>query len=349
MVERHKATNPIDIVSLGVVALNEQDALPGLLQDITSQDFPHERMQIVLVDGGSCDATRHIMQQFKNEHSGHAGCFHSVLVLANPRKIQAAGWNVVIDNACGDCVIRVDAHSGIAPDFVSKNVEVLDSGEWVCGGFRPTVIEEGTHTPWMDTLHLSEEAAFGSSVAAYRREGEAGYVDSVFHGAYRREVLAEVGHFDERLLRTEDNDFHFRIRQLGYQIRFDPAIRSEQHMRGSLKKMLKQKYGNGFWVGRTVYVQPGCLALHHFIPLVFILGIVLLTVIGLVATWMPFMVCGVLYALVCVLLAVRATAQSGHMDVTRLALPFVFMGIHISYGIGTVVGLIAGIVRPLKK
>ena len=345
MTERSRATHPIDVVSVGVVALNEEQALPGLLHDILQQDFPHDRMQIVLVDGGSSDNTRLIMEQFKKEHSCDKGCFRSVLVLDNPRKIQAAGWNIVIDNASGDAVIRVDAHSGIAPDFVSQNVNVLNTGEWVCGGFRPTVIEEGTHTPWMDTLHLSEEAAFGSSVAAYRREGEAGYVDSVFHGAYRREVLAEVGHFDERLLRTEDNDFHFRIRQLGYQIRFDPAIRSEQHMRGSLKKMLKQKYGNGFWVGRTVYVQPGCLALHHFIPLVFICGIVLLSLIGVCISWMPFIVCGSLYTLVCVLLAVRATAQSGHMDVTRLVLPFIFMAIHVSYGVGTVAGLMVGLIR----
>ena len=91
---------------------------------------------------------------------------------------------------------------------------------------------------------------FGSSIASYRREGKKSYVKSVFHGAYRRKVFEDVGGFNEALGRTEDNELHYRIRRKGYKICFHPGIHSRQHVRSSLKEMVRQKYSNGYWIGR---------------------------------------------------------------------------------------------------
>ncbi len=71
------------------------------------------------------------------------------------------------------------------------------------------------------------------------------YVSSAFHAMFRREVIERVGLYDERLARTEDNDYFYRVREAGYKIRFDVRIQSKQIARSSLKRMLKQKYGNG--------------------------------------------------------------------------------------------------------
>lgn len=333
----------IRIVSVGVVAYNEARVIDGVLNDLKSQMFQHERIEILLIDSASEDSTKEHMLLFASENDQDAMGFHAVRVLDNPKRIQAAGWNVAIREFGGDALIRVDAHATIAPDFVEKNVAVLNSGECVCGGFRPTVIAPGSETPWSEILHLAEESAFGSSVAAYRREIEARYVNSLFHGAYRRCVLDEVKGFNEELLRTEDNDFHYRIRKAGYQIRLDPSIRSAQFVRSSLKKMLKQKYENGYWVGRTVFVQPECLEIYHFAPLLFVLSIALLMLIGLFATWLPFVICGLLYFALCVLLSLRTVSGSWKKTVRIAVLPLVFFGIHFSYGIGTLVGLLEGL------
>lgn len=339
------STKNIGLVSVGVVALNEAAALSALLEDIVNQDYPHENIEVVLIDSGSSDGTRDIMESFaeKRQELG----FSSIEVLDNPKRIQAAGWNVFFRNAKGDVFIRVDGHAAIARDFVSRNVAVLNAGEDVCGGYRPTIVDKGTQSNWAKTLHIAEEAAFGSSVSDYRRGGEARYVDSLFHGAYRREVIEKVGLFDERLLRTEDNDLHYRIREAGYKIRFDPSIRSAQFARSSLKKMLKQKYGNGYWIGRTLFVQPKCLQKFHFAPFIFVLGIIALASIGAFATWLPFAVCAALYAAATVVLTIRAAIQSSERNWTMVALPFVFFGIHVSYGVGTLVGLIAGAFKKM--
>ena len=363
----------VNIISLGIVAYNEQDSLPGLLQQVRAQDFPHERIEIVLVNSASTDSTRAIMEQFAAENAAGAGSggaavagaagesagaagaagaaagFARVQVLDNPARIQAAGWNVAIQNFTGDALVRVDAHASIPSDFISANVAVLNEGEEVCGGMRPTTIEPGCETPWRQTLYLAEESAFGSSVADYRRECEPRYVDSLFHAAYRRKVLDKVGLFNEQLLRTEDNDFHYRVRQAGYRIKLDPRINSKQFIRSSFSRMLKQKYGNGYWVGRTVFVQPGCLKLYHFAPFVLVVGALLLAAVGAAFTWLPFAVCAALYVLLCCALSVYAVSQSSERNATMIALPVCFAGIHLSYGIGTLFGLIRGLFTKKGK
>lgn len=337
----------IKLITIGVVAYNESSVIEGILDDLRGQTFPHERIEILLIDSASEDDTRAKMSLFAEKNREEGMGFGAVRVLDNPKRIQAAGWNVAIAEFAGDALVRIDAHATIAADFVERIVAVLNSGECVCGGFRPTVVAPGSETPWSKTLHLAEESAFGSSVAAYRRETEARYVNSLFHGAYRRCVIDAVGDFNEKLLRTEDNDFHYRIREAGYQIRLDPSIRSAQYVRSSLFKMLKQKYGNGYWVGRTLFVQPKCLEMYHFAPFAFVLGIVMLAMVGLFYSWIPFVACGAFYALLCILLSIRAIDQSEVRYAQMAALPLVFFSIHAIYGTGTVVGLLRGLL-PLK-
>ena len=226
------------IISVCVVAYNEQKVLPDLLECIKSQDYPHNQMEVVLIDSCSEDNTKKIMEKFREENKD----FVNVQVLDNPRKIQAAGWNVAIKNYKGDAILRVDAHAAIPKEFVRKNAEVLESGEYVSGGVRPNMVDEST--PWKETLLLAEQSMFGSSIAPYRRSEKNTYVKSVFHGAYKREVFDKVGLFNEQLGRTEDNEINYRIRAAGYKICCSPDIVSYQHTRNSLKAMLKQKYGN---------------------------------------------------------------------------------------------------------
>lgn len=340
-----KPLSSVRSVALGVVALNEEAYLPSLLDDIIAQDYDHDSMEVILVDGGSSDSTKQIMQEFAARENG----FSRVCVLDNPKKTQPTGWNIVLNEMESDAVIRVDAHASIASDFVSQNVRVLSTGESVCGGHRSTEVPKALETPWRATLHAAEEAAFGSSAASYRRANESRYVDSVFHGAYRREVIEHVGPFNEELLRTEDNDYHYRVRQAGYKIRFDPAISSVQFMRPSLSKMLAQKYGNGYWIGRTLFVQAGCISPFHLIPLIFVLGIIALALAGLIVSWIPFMLCGMIYFVLCAILSIRATAQSDKANCTMLALPLIFFSIHMSYGLGSLLGILSGLKHALEK
>lgn len=321
------------IVSLAVVAYNEEQILPHLLEDICQQDYPHEKIEILLIDSISTDQTKQIMKDFSVQDHG----FLRVQVLQNPGKVLACGCNVMLENYTGDAVVRIDAHASIPEDFISKNVAVLENGEAACGGPRPNMIDE--NTPWKETLLLAEQSMFGSSIAPYRRQKKKAYVSSVFHGMYRREVYDTVGRYNEVLAGNEDNDMSYRIRKAGYLLCYCPDIVSYQHTRSSLKKLLFQKYRNGTWVGKAMGINPRCFSIFHFIPFGFVLGILLTTVMAVKG--MPLLAYCMWGAyLTLILLFTILGFAKRPFSATNLLLPAIFFLLHISYGIGTVVGLI---------
>lgn len=350
MVSQHdndsSAALPLTRVAVGVVAYNEHDALLCVLDDILAQDYPHELIEVFLIDSASTDDTRSIMTSFaQRQHDAGYG-FASVEVLDNPKRIIPAGWNVALRAfLASPCVsqifLRIDGHARIPHDFISMNVAVQNEGEYVSGGPRPAIAYPDT--PWTRTLLLAEESAFGSSVADYRSSATKEYTKAVFLPAFRRAVIEQVGFYDERLLRTEDNDFCYRIREAGFRIRFDGRIHSAQAARNTLRGMLKQKYGNGYWVGRTALLKPACLQPYHFAPLTLVLGAVITLGVAAAGFWQLFVGCALLYMALCLALALRSIVQAKHFVIPAVALPFLFPAIHISYGAGTFVGLIRGL------
>lgn len=250
-------------VSLCIIAYNEEKTIQALLDEVKAQTYPHERMEIILADSMSTDSTPHIMRRFYEENTD----FCKVVLVKNRAGNQAGGWNTVLRRASKDIIIRVDAHASIPEDFVAKNVRRIEAGEDVVGGQRPCIMKDDT--PWKQTLLLAESSMFGSSIAVFRRSSKKSYVKSVFHPAYRREVFDKVGFFNENLGRTEDNEMSYRIRKAGYRILYDPDIISWQFGRDTLRAMLKQKYGNGYWIGLTSGICPECLSLYYFIPFAF--------------------------------------------------------------------------------
>lgn len=321
------------LVSFCVIAYNEERTLPSLFYDIYEQEYPHEKMEIILVNAMSTDKTRELMEKFAEENKE----FKRVVVLDNEKKIQAAGWNVAIREAQGDIIMRIDAHTKIPREFVSKNVACIASGEDISGGPRPNIAEEDT--PWKHTLLLAESSMFGSSIAVYRRSHHKMYVKSVFHGAYRREVFEKVGLFNENLGRTEDNEMHYRINQAGYRICYNPDVISYQHTRNTWKGMIKQKFGNGYWVGLTVGICPKCFSFYHFVPFCFVMAILTAVFLAIGGVSWPGMLLIAVYGILDILMSVTAVIKekkSWHY----FFLPLIFLSLHVSYGVGTVVGLI---------
>lgn len=320
-------------VSICIIAYNEEKTLPKLLDDVKKQDYPVHNIEVILVDSMSTDKTRVIMKQFAAENTQ----YKQVKVLENPKRILASGWNIAIKNAEEEVIIRVDAHASIPSDFISNNIKCLKKGEAVSGGPRPNVAEESTN--WQNTLLLAESSMFGSSIADYRRGGGGTYVKSLFHGAYRREVFKKVGLFNEQLGRTEDNEMHYRIRAAGYRLCFDSNIKSYQYTRSTLKKMIKQKYGNGYWVALTVKVCPKCLSIYHFVPFLFLIGIVVTSILAILEK--PFLAIAMwsVYAMAAISMSILSVRKQ-HKCIQQIILPFLFLILHLSYGVGSLVGFL---------
>ncbi len=161
-------------------------------------------------------------------------------------------------------------------DFVSRNIMNLEDGENVVGGGRPNITSD--ISSWKLTLLAAEDSLFGRSVALISQTVCTKRIprQPFFHAAYRREVIAKVGGFNENLGRTEDNEFHYRIRKAGYKMCCCPDIVSYQHARNNLKYMVHQKYSNGRWIGTYPIGMSGLSFLFSFCSVSFRNGIAVL-------------------------------------------------------------------------
>ena len=323
-------------VSFMIVAYNEAAFLPALLNDLEAQTYPHEAIEVVLVDSGSTDGTKALMTGFAADSD-----FSACRVLDNPKRIQAAGWNLAIQAATGDVLIRMDAHGRVEGDFVANVAAQMERGESIVGGQRITVFEG--KRPWARMLAHAESSPFGSGVASYRRATPRHYVKTLAHAAYRKAVFDKVGGFNENLVRTEDNELHYRMRQAGYRFCQCPEIVSYLHARSTLRGMLNQKWGNGFWVGATLPICPGCLSLYNFVPAVF--ALVFLSAVGWCVqnlSLFALVFLGLIYGLAAFAAAVREIVREPHWGVKALLLllPPFFLMMHLAYGLGTLLGLI---------
>lgn len=322
------------IVSIGIVALNEEKFINKILDDIYNQTYDRSKIELLLIDGLSTDKTKELMLDFKNKHEND---FFGIVVLDNPKKIQSAGWNLAIKNFKGDSLSRIDAHATISPDFVSNVVKRLNEGENIVGGPRGCIIDPVNQ--WTSTLIQVENSLFGSSINSSRRDtNEKKYVKTMFHATYKREVLESVGLFNENLLRTEDNELHYRMREKGYKFCFCPEINSSQYARMSLKKMLKQKFQNGYWIGKTFKYNYKCLSLFYFVPIAFLLTLLATIVLSFFGIWIPVAVLIGAYLLFAVANTI-ISAISSRVTIYQFLMPVLFLLLHLSYGAGTLIGL----------
>ncbi|MDP4119534.1 MAG: glycosyltransferase family 2 protein [Bacillota bacterium] len=322
------------LISLCVIAKNEENYIGKLLNDILNQTYPHNQIEIILTDNCSSDNTKKKMLDFQAEPHD----FYDIKVLDAPCGNQASSWNIAIENASGDVIIRLDAHARIPKDFTQNNAKNIENGDFVVGGSRPAITDELNRFGRM--LLAAEESLFGSSIATFRRKTQTKTaVSSLFHAAYRREVFEKVGGFNESLGRTEDNEFHYRIRKAGYEIYLCPDIESHQYIRNTFFSMIKQKFGNGMWIGLTLGVCPKCLSYYHFAPFLLILALI----IGVLSAAFGFLIPIFLllfFYLAFDIINTLACFISQKPNILYFFLPFLFPILHLSYGIGTVIGLI---------
>ena len=260
----------------------------------------------------------------------------SVKVLSNPKKWLASGINVALAEATGDAIIRLDAHARIPRDFLARNIEALERGEDIVGG---SVLSAEPKTGWERVMRALDTSRFCGGAAPFRNSGQARYVDTLAYALYRSEVYARVGQYDERLRRTEDNDMHYRMRKAGYRFYFSPSICSYHAARSTLRGQLRQKYGNGYWIGRTMRIQPRCFAPRHLIPALFVLALLGGLALCPMTCW-PLAALLTVYLAADLLFAAKsAWEQANSRLLCLITLPFLFPAVHIVYGAGTLLGL----------
>mgnify|MGYP005754685405 CR=1 FL=1 len=321
------------LISFIVVAYNAEKVIKDCFNSLNEQNYPHKEIEVLLVDSNSTDNTKKIMNEFKKNFEKD---YNRIIILDNPKKTLPCGWNVALKNAKGEAILRVDAHTIYPKDFIMKNVTEIN-GENIVGGKCISITKDDTQ--WEKTLLIAEESIFGCGIADFRRKNEKKYVSTLAFAMYRKKVFDEVGYYNENLARTEDNEMHYRMKKAGYKFLLSPEIVTYRYTRSTLKDMIKQKYGNGKWIGITIKYCPKCFSIYHFVPLCFVLSIIISLILLLFNFNIPILLILGLYGLFNIINLIFIFVKYG-FNIQYLLLPFIFLILHCSYGFGTIVGLI---------
>lgn len=254
-----------------LVVRNEKRYIGRVLESILNQNFPQQHYEIIVVDGQSTDNTPAIIREYQRHYPGRIQYFK------NPRQTLPAGWNIGIKHAQGEYVIRVDGHSDIPCDFLTKTHEVIQrvpDADCVGG-----VIQSEGRGFWGEVNAYVYSHPFGVGNSKFRitKKDWEGYVDTVPYGAYKRHIFSEVGYFDDTLKRNEDLEMHARIRRSGGRFFLSTQIHSTYFVRSTLGTLVRKSFGDGKWTLVAAKRGLGVLRLRHKVPLLaFLTGLLLL-------------------------------------------------------------------------
>jgi glycosyltransferase involved in cell wall biosynthesis len=249
------------LISIVVPLLNEEPYIEGLARSLLELDYPDERYEIIMADGGSTDRTLEVLARINTDGR--------IRVLDNPGRTAPAALNVAIAEAGGEIITRIDAHSRVAPDYLRRVVAVMEeTGESVVGG----PVRMDADTPFRRALVEALYSPVGVGSVPYRTLRERRHVESLQTGSFRREVLERVGSFDESLAVVEDLDMNTRIREAGYRLLLDPSIRFWYFPRPDLRALWKQIFTVGRVKAWILGKHPEIFKLKYVLPSVFVVA-----------------------------------------------------------------------------
>ena len=318
-------------VSILVPIRNEQSYISGCLRSIFCQDYPLDKLEILIAEGDSTDQTLSIIKSLSSEST------IPISIFRNPQEIVPAGLNILLPNANGKIVIRIDGHCVIAPDYVTNCVRhIQEDGVDGVGG--------PMHTKGEDLISqvtaLAMSSKFGVGNSSFRTEtGQTKLADTVPFPAYTHKIIQKVGLYDEELVRNQDDEYNYRIREAGGKILLAEDVKSEYYSRGSLIKLWKQYFQYGYWKVRVLQKHPRQMSLRQFVPLAFVLALILTSLLSFLVSWGRLALLILLVAYFAANLAASIVSASRQGFKKLLLLPLAFAIIHFSYGLGFLVGL----------
>lgn len=302
---------------------NEEEYIEDVLSFFIESE-PKEK-ELFLIDGGSADKTVSIIEDYQKEHS-------NIHVIHNPDKFVPYALNLAIPRCKADIIVRLDAHTKYATDYLSKISETFNEVDAdIVGGPMRAVGK----TPLQKAVAYATSTKFGVGDSNFHDESYRGYSDSVYLGSWKSEIFENVGYFDTRMLRNQDDEFHYRAKSHGYKVYLNPDIRSEYYPRNSFKKLASQYYQYGLFKPLVLRKVRSEVKLRHLIPLLFCLYIISLPLALIHWVW--------LLPLFAYLTLDLIFSFKGRLGITsRFQCLLIYPILHFSYGWGFLRGLLKG-------
>ena len=253
-------------VSIVIPARDETAHLPRALESILAQDY-RGAIEVIVADGSETPEMADIVR----------ARFSDVRIVPNPARHIPGGLNGALGAASHDFVLRCDARCDLPPDYVRKAVATLVRTGAAAAGGRQVPVGD---SPFTRAVALAMILPLGAGDARYRIGGREGPADTVWPGAYRRGALLAAGGFDESLRRNEDYALHWKLRELGHTVWFDPDLHAGYRPRENFPALARQYFANGRWKFRMLRRHPRSLRARQLAPPALLLGLAASAALG---------------------------------------------------------------------
>ncbi len=314
--------------------LNEESHLEASVQSILSQSYP-SGVELILALGPSHDDTNQIAKTLAKKDK-------RIKLLDNPRGLTTVGLNAAIKIAQHDYIVRIDAHSEPAENYLQDGIRILleqDADE--LGG----IMDAKGRSAFQKAVAYAYTSRWGIGGASYHVGGVAGEAESAYLGIFKKSALERVGGYDEAIIRGEDWDLAQRIKKTGGKVWFSPELRVTYWPRGRFGRLVKQFYSTGVWRGDLTRRDIGGASKRYFAPPLVLLGIAAGLV--LLAFGQPL---GILAAASYLLgIALVAVLAKGLSLKSRAALVIALATMHMSWGWGFIGGFIRGAAGTIDR
>ena len=321
----------LPMVSIIAPCRNEAPFIEKAIRTILESNYSAELIELLVVDGMSTDGTREIVGKMAENDE-------RIKLLDNPKKIVPSAMNIGIKASRGEYILRIDCHSTFASDYISKCIDLsLRTGADNVGGYIITL--PGADTRIAKAIMAATSSTFGVGNSTFRLSGPEQEADTVPFGTFQRELFDKIGLYDERLVRNQDIELNSRIHKAGGRIVISPEIKIHYYNRPTHFGLWQQAFNNGLWNPYTVWLTGGGLSLRHFIPMLFVLGLLALCLGAFL--WSP--IKWVLLSYIFLYLSSASFYSIKHALRTKASAILIlwsYIVLHIAYGIGSLWGIV---------
>jgi glycosyltransferase involved in cell wall biosynthesis len=325
----------LPLVSVVVPCRNEEKFIGQCLESIIRQDYPKEKLEVLVVDGMSNDKTRGVVARYVGEHP-------FIKLLDNFEIFTPFALNIGIKKSQGEIIIRMDAHAKYSQDYIVECVKNLQKYNADNVGGSLVVVASKNGSLFSRAIAWALSSVFCAGNAHYKtiHSGSPRFVDTVLGGCYKRELFDRMGLFNEKLPRCQDIDFNMRLTSIGGKILLVPNIFVYYYPRASLKNYFFRDLTSGEWIIYSSKFMRRPLKLRHYLPAICFFGAIGLLVAGFwkLVFWLVLAGLAAVYVFLSLFFSVRIAAKERNWRFVFL-MPLAFASRHLAYGLGSVLGL----------
>jgi glycosyltransferase involved in cell wall biosynthesis len=313
--------------------LNEERRIIGALESLVD-DWVLAEGEVLVMDGGSVDGTRRLVAEFAKRR-GIAGEAASIRVLDNPGRLQAFGLNDGIRAACGEFIVRADAHCLFPPGYVRICVDLLRAKESEGAANVGGVMEPVGTGLRQRAIALAMMHPMGVGDARFHLGTKSGFTDTVYLGAFRKSVLEDIGLFDVGQRTNQDAELNLRFLRSGRKIYLDHTLRVRYFPRETFSALARQYFAYGRGRARTTRKHRRVTSWRQVLPPLFVPAAVAAVVVGFFQPLAWLLPASYLVAVLlgAILIPVAGAERQAALP-EKIAAAWAMIVMHFSWGVG---------------